>query len=81
MANELLIHRTMTNDNCSGVTNGDDVNSYWVILNGSSKPACTRGEEIKCGSVIRLKHFTTNRNLHSHSFGAPITNGHQEVIF
>ena len=55
------------------------MNSYWVILNGSNKPECNRGDEIKCGSVIRLKHFTTHRNLHSHAFKAPITNGHQEV--
>jgi len=65
----------------TGVSNGDDVNSYWVILNGSNKPQCRRGEEIKCGDVIRLRHFTTHRNLHSHSFAAPLTQSqnHQEV--
>jgi len=63
----------------TGVSNGDDVNSYWIIRNGSNKPQCKRGEEIKCGDVIRLQHFTTKRNLHSHSFTAPMTGSHQEV--
>jgi len=63
----------------TGVNNGDDVNSYWVILNGSNKPQCKRGEEIQCGGVIRLRHFTTHRNLHSHTFNAPMTGSHQEV--
>jgi len=63
----------------TGVTNGDDVNSYWVIKNGSGKPQCKRGDEIKCGDIIRLQHFTTQRNLHSHTFTAPMTGSHQEV--
>ncbi|KAL5264527.1 hypothetical protein ACHWQZ_G005575 [Mnemiopsis leidyi] len=63
----------------TGVTNSDDVNSYWVIKNASNKPECKRGAEIKCGDVIRLQHFSTGRNLHSHTFTAPITGSHQEV--
>lgn len=63
----------------TGVSNGDDVNSYWVIMSGSNKPQCERGAEIKCGDTIRLKHFTTNKNLHSHNFAAPMTNNHLEV--
>lgn len=63
----------------TGVSNGDDVNSYWTIINGSGKPECARGEEIKCGQIVRLKHLSTNKNLHSHLFTAPITGSHQEV--
>jgi len=63
----------------TGVTNGDDVNSYWVIRHAHNKPQCKRGEEIKCGDVIRLQHFTTRRNLHSHLFTGPMTNSHFEV--
>ena len=65
----------------TGVSDGDDVNSYWVIRNGAGKPECKRGEEVKCGSVIRLGHFTTSKNLHSHLFAAPMTGSHQEVSY
>lgn len=63
----------------TGVSDGDDVNSYWVIMRPRGKPECKRGEEIQCGSTIRLEHLTTHKNLHSHHFAAPMTGSHQEV--
>lgn len=35
-------------------------------------------EPIKCGSIIRLTHLTTKKNLHSHLFNSPLS-GNQEV--
>lgn len=35
-------------------------------------------EPIQCGSIIRLTHLTTKKNLHSHLFNSPLS-GNQEV--
>ena len=34
---------------------------------------CLCRAPIKCGSVIRLTHLNTNRNLHSHHFQSPLS--------
>jgi len=34
---------------------------------------CLCRSPIKCGTVIRLTHLTTNRNLHSHHFQSPLS--------
>lgn len=39
---------------------------------------CSRGEEIKCGNIIRLQHMSTLKNLHSHIFSSPLS-GNQEI--
>lgn len=31
-------------------------------------------DPIACGSIIRLEHLTTSKNLHSHIFPSPISN-------
>ncbi|VIO96887.1 Uncharacterized protein BM_BM5370 [Brugia malayi] len=62
----------------TAVQDGDDVNSHWQILS-AIKGTCKRGEPVKCGSKIRLKHLTTGCYLHSHLFSAPITKEDQEV--
>lgn len=62
----------------TAVTASDDVNSHWQIyppLEGS----CHRGDPIKCGEKIRLKHLTTGCFLHTHHFQAPLSKHHQEV--
>ncbi|VDO46531.1 unnamed protein product [Onchocerca flexuosa] len=63
----------------TAVENGDDVNSHWQIL-PAIKETCKRGEPVKCGSKIRLKHLTTGSYLHSHLFAAPLTKENQVVI-
>ncbi|RHY24300.1 hypothetical protein DYB32_008900 [Aphanomyces invadans] len=35
----------------------------------------TAGAKIRCGSTIRLEHVNTRRNLHSHDFSSPLSNG------
>lgn len=61
----------------TGLETSDDVNSHWVIRGPTGK-VCGRGEEIKCGDVIRLHHMTTSKNLHSHIFTSPLSNN-QEI--
>lgn len=46
----------------------------------AKKQSCKRGEPVKCGSNIRLKHLTTSCYLHSHLFDAPISKEHQVFI-
>ncbi|RWS30213.1 stromal cell-derived factor 2-like protein [Leptotrombidium deliense] len=55
----------------------EDSNSYWSVL-GKNGDHCTRGQPIKCGSVVRLRHLASNKNLHSHLFSSPLS-GNQEV--
>ncbi|XP_014474558.1 PREDICTED: stromal cell-derived factor 2 [Dinoponera quadriceps] len=55
----------------------DDNNSYWLIKAESGK-ICTRGEPVKCNSIIRLEHSATKKNLHSHHVSSPLS-GKQEV--
>ncbi|XP_065176324.1 stromal cell-derived factor 2-like [Sycon ciliatum] len=61
----------------TGVKASDDVNSYWVVYGRYQHP-CTRGEAIKCGDVIRLRHTKTQHWLHSHHFTSPLSNN-QEI--
>uniref|UniRef100_A0A1I7WG09 MIR domain-containing protein n=1 Tax=Heterorhabditis bacteriophora TaxID=37862 RepID=A0A1I7WG09_HETBA len=62
----------------TAVTSSDDVNSHWQIFPGL-KVNCVRGDPIKCGEKIRLKHLTTGCFLHSHHFHAPLSKHYQEV--
>lgn len=55
----------------------DDVNSHWAIR-GKTGAYCNRGEPVACGSIIRLHHIATNKNLHSHHFSSPLS-GQQEI--
>lgn len=55
----------------------EDVNSHWVIKAATDK-ICPRGEAIKCGTIIRLEHLETKKNLHSHHFSSPMS-GYQEI--
>ncbi|XP_054277912.1 stromal cell-derived factor 2-like [Macrosteles quadrilineatus] len=61
----------------TGTESQEDVNSHWVIR-GETKKLVSRGEPVKCGSVVRLTHLATNKNLHSHHFSSPLS-GNQEV--
>ncbi|KAG5875686.1 hypothetical protein JTB14_023965 [Gonioctena quinquepunctata] len=55
----------------------EDINSHWLIKGGTGK-ICQRGQPIKCGSVIRLEHVETKKNLHSHNFQSPLS-ANQEI--
>ncbi|CAL2029352.1 unnamed protein product [Caenorhabditis brenneri] len=62
----------------TAVKNSDDINSHWQIYPALGAQ-CGRGDVIKCGDKIRLKHLTTGTFLHSHHFTAPLSKQHQEV--
>ncbi|XP_043283718.1 stromal cell-derived factor 2 [Venturia canescens] len=55
----------------------EDGNSYWLIKGPTGK-TCVRGKPISCGDIIRLEHIATKKNLHSHHFPSPLSDG-QEV--
>ncbi|CAG8445184.1 895_t:CDS:2 [Acaulospora morrowiae] len=61
----------------TGLSSSDDPDSLWIIkpIVGST---CSRGEAVKCGSLIRLKHIGTGKFLHSHLHVSPLSN-QQEV--
>jgi dolichyl-phosphate-mannose--protein O-mannosyl transferase len=61
----------------TGVKDMDDNNSHWTIIG----LGCARGEAVKCGSVIRLKHLTTHCFLHSHHFNSPLSNNQEVSCF
>ncbi|KAF0687736.1 Aste57867_20541 [Aphanomyces stellatus] len=53
----------------------DDFNSYWLVKEGDGAAPCVLGAKITCGSIVRLEHINTRRNLHSHNFASPLSNG------
>uniref|UniRef100_M4BGB8 MIR domain-containing protein n=1 Tax=Hyaloperonospora arabidopsidis (strain Emoy2) TaxID=559515 RepID=M4BGB8_HYAAE len=57
----------------------NDVNSYWIVKEGDGAAVCEAGKPIECGTTIRLEHLQTRRNLHSHTFKAPLSSQHLEV--
>lgn len=50
----------------------------WLVKEGSRDAMCEVATPIKCGSIVRLEHIDTTKNLHSHQFKAPLS-GNQEV--
>lgn len=42
---------------------------------------CEAGEEIECGSVVRLEHAATAKNLHSHLFKSPLSRSQEVWVF
>lgn len=61
----------------TGTELSEDVNSHWLVKSATGKN-CGRGEPFRCGSIIRLEHLATHKNLHSHRFQSPLSGG-QEV--
>ncbi|GLD92670.1 hypothetical protein PINS_up001249 [Pythium insidiosum] len=57
----------------------NDPNSYWLVKEADSAPACALGTRVACGATIRLEHTPTRRNLHTHAFRAPLSSQQQEV--
>jgi len=56
--------------------------SYWTVQGahtGGASSGCRGGEGFRDGDVVRLRHATSGRWLHSHLFDAPATRGNVEV--
>ena len=49
------------------------------IREAHNETACTSGEPIRCGDMVRLTHVKTKKNLHSHGIAAPLTRYNFEV--
>ncbi|KAG1138326.1 hypothetical protein G6F37_005192 [Rhizopus arrhizus] len=61
----------------TGFPHASDANSLWVV-EAASGHVCRRGEAVRCGSLIRLKHTNTKAYLHSHLHPSPLSK-QQEV--
>ena len=64
----------------TGVTQADDINSYWVLKGAFSKQ-CPRGVPVKCGFTVRLQHLSTHLFLHSHHFASPLSSNQEVSCF
>lgn len=65
---------------CSKLGRWDEIKVSDAI--SALKESCNRGEAIKCGDKIRLKHLTTGCFLHTHHFHAPLSKHYQvSIIF
>ena len=70
----------------TAITKPDSTNALWYLRGPNdedsrgSEAACTKGvaEPIACGSIIRITHLDTLRNLHSHNVRSPLSR-QQEV--
>eukprot|EP00586_Coscinodiscus_wailesii_P012203 CAMPEP_0172500640 /NCGR_PEP_ID=MMETSP1066-20121228/141205_1 /TAXON_ID=671091 /ORGANISM="Coscinodiscus wailesii, Strain CCMP2513" /LENGTH=212 /DNA_ID=CAMNT_0013274977 /DNA_START=119 /DNA_END=757 /DNA_ORIENTATION=+ len=57
----------------------NDHSSLWLIREASgTSESCVAASPVKCGSIIRLTHLETNKNLHSHSYKSALASK-QEV--
>lgn len=61
----------------TGMVNIDDHNSYWLVRGTADNP-CQRSARVKCGAIVRLTHYSTKKNLHTHLHRSPLS-GNQEV--
>lgn len=61
----------------TGVASADDHNSFWIVRAANGK-RCQQGDRINNGDVIRLQHYATRLNLHSHYHASPLSK-QQEV--
>lgn len=62
---------------------GNDANDLWVVKaeNGMSEFA-RRSEVVTSGSIVRLEHRSTRKNLHSHAdFPSPVTRQQEVTAF
>ncbi|CAM9528828.1 unnamed protein product [Ectocarpus fasciculatus] len=59
----------------------DDQGSMWIVKEGDGALPCEVGQPMACGSVVRLEHVSTGRNLHSHNFKSPLTRGQEVSAF
>ena len=64
----------------TGTDKQEDVNSYWQI-GAKTDEQCERGTPIECGSIIRLTHLQTKKNLHSHHFPSPLSHNQEVSAF
>ncbi|KAF4678744.1 Stromal cell-derived factor 2-like protein 1 [Perkinsus olseni] len=69
---------TVRKDDNQGAGDARSTNDAYWLVEGPSSSSCVSGDNIKCGSIIRLKHVSTNKYLHSHRDTSNLS-GQQEV--
>ncbi|KAI8879005.1 hypothetical protein K501DRAFT_336375 [Backusella circina FSU 941] len=58
-----------------------DDDSTWIVMPGHDGEG-ERGNDVNFGDVVRLKHFTTRANLHSHpDIASPVTEQQEVTCF
>ena len=62
----------------TGLESDNDAGSLWTVKEGNGEPLCLTGDRIKWGQKIRLEHMNTQKNLHTHTYKAPVSD-RQEV--
>lgn len=62
----------------TGFPENNDPNSYFIVEGAHGGVPCQRGEAVRCGTEVRLRHASTQRRLHSHLHTSPLS-GNQEV--
>jgi len=56
-----------------------DAGGYWRITEAYGGKPYGVGKAIRCGSMLRLKHANTNKFLHSHAVGSPLSKQAHEI--
>ena len=59
-------------------TDRDTPETYWIVKAANAQDA-TVGGPVEDGQIIRLEHWATRRNLHSHSSPAPFAPSQKEI--
>lgn len=59
----------------------DDYDSLFIMKEGHGLEPCLTGMKIKCGSIIRLEHVNTGKNVHTHDFKSFITESQEACGF
>lgn len=65
----------------TAVKDNSQYESLFVIKEADGQEPCVTGTPIKCDSIIRLEHVTTEKNLHSHEYPSFITSSQEACAF
>mmetsp|Transcript_58954 Transcript_58954/g.133466 ORF Transcript_58954/g.133466 Transcript_58954/m.133466 type:complete len:215 (+) Transcript_58954:13-657(+) len=57
----------------TAIESHDDQGNLWLVKEAYGLEACQTGEPISCGSMIRLEHALSERNLHTHTVQSPLS--------
>ena len=64
-----------------GISKSTLAETFWTIHPTANETEIMQGQEIECGSTIRLNHGTTNKWLHSHKIPGHFGSGYEVSCF